>query len=89
LVRGSGARMGDAETAAVDGGNGTLDKVVANLVAGSGADQADQLGGFAVRYVMVHRGAPREVARVLDATPGLSRLSQQAGGALWRVDREV
>ena len=52
-------------------------------------DQADQLGGFAVRYVLVHQGAPREVTRVLDATPGLTRLSQQAGGALWRVNREV
>ncbi|WP_324783106.1 glycosyltransferase [Streptomyces sp. H51] len=89
LVRGSGARLGDAELAAAGGGNGRLDKVVANLVAGSGADQAGQLGKFAVRYVLVHKGAPREVIRVLDATPGLSRLSQQDGGALWRVDREV
>ncbi|MET7295989.1 glycosyltransferase family 2 protein [Streptomyces griseoloalbus] len=89
LVRGSGARMGDAEIAAADGENARLDKVVAHLVAGSGADQADQLGGFAVRYVLVHPGAPREVVRVLDATPGLSRLSQQAGGALWRVDHQV
>ncbi|WP_280881407.1 glycosyltransferase [Streptomyces pseudovenezuelae] len=89
LVRGSGARLGDAELAAADGENGQLDKVVANLVAGSGADQADQLGKFAVRYVLIHKGAPREVTRVLDATPGLSRLSQQDGGALWRVDQEV
>lgn len=89
LVRGSGARLGDGEIAAADGENGRLDKVVANLVAGSGADQADQLGGFAVRYVLVHQGAPREVTRVLDATPGLTRLSQQDGGALWRVNREV
>ncbi|MFG3101509.1 glycosyltransferase family 2 protein [Streptomyces sp. NPDC048182] len=89
LVRGSGARMGDGELAAADGGNARLDKVVANLVAGSGADQADQLGGFAVRYVLVHKGAPREVARVLDATPGLSRLSRQDGSGLWRVNREV
>ncbi|MGX1270387.1 hypothetical protein RKD18_003581 [Streptomyces phaeoluteigriseus] len=89
LVRGSGARMGDAELAAADGQNDTLGKVVANLVAGSGADQADQLGKFAVRYVLVHKGAPREVTRVLDATPGLSRLSQQDGSALWRVDQEV
>ncbi|MFI0271360.1 glycosyltransferase family 2 protein [Streptomyces luteogriseus] len=89
LVRGSGARLGDGEIAAADGENDRLDKVVANLVAGSGADQADQLGGFAVRYVLVHQGAPREVTRVLDATPGLTRLSQQAGGALWRVNREV
>ncbi|MET8227370.1 glycosyltransferase [Streptomyces sp. NPDC004082] len=89
LVRGSGARLGDAELAAAGGENAKLGKVVANLVAGSGADQADQLGGFAVRYVLVRKGAPREVSRVLDATPGLSRLSQQDGGALWRVDRQV
>ncbi|MGN9763480.1 glycosyltransferase [Streptomyces sp. SD31] len=89
LVRGSGARLGDAELAAEDGENAKLDKIVANLVAGSGADQADQLGAFAVRYVLVHKGAPREVARVLDATPGLSRLSEQNGSALWRVDRQV
>ncbi|GAA2284001.1 integral membrane regulatory protein [Streptomyces ruber] len=89
LVRGSGARLGDAELATAAGDNARLDKVVANLVAGSGADQADELGGFAVRYVLVRKGAPREVGRVLDATPGLSRLSQQDGTALWRVDREV
>ncbi|WP_094216542.1 glycosyltransferase family 2 protein [Streptomyces diastatochromogenes] len=89
LVRGSGARMGDAELAAADGENAGLDKVVANLVAGSGADQAGQLGGFAVRYVLVHKGAPRDVTRVLDATHGLSRLSQQNGSALWRVDQQV
>ncbi|MFI1924939.1 glycosyltransferase [Streptomyces sp. NPDC020377] len=89
LVRGSGARLGDAELAAADGENKQLDKVVANLVAGSGADQADQLGKFAVGYVLVHKGAPRDVTRVLDATPGLKRLSQQNGSALWRIDQEV
>ncbi|MGW2650930.1 glycosyltransferase [Streptomyces sp. NPDC001393] len=89
LVRGSGARMGDAEVSAADGQNTRLDKVVANLVAGSGADQADQLGGFAVRYVLVHKGAPRDITRVLDTTPGLTRLSQQNGSALYRVDQEV
>ncbi|MGW2051128.1 glycosyltransferase [Streptomyces sp. NPDC001858] len=89
LVRGSGARLGDAELAAAGGENAQLDKVVANLVAGSGADQADELGEFAVGYVLVHKGAPREVTRVLDATPGLKRLSQQDDSALWRVDQEV
>jgi hypothetical protein len=89
LVRGSGARLGDAELTAAGGENERLDKVVANLVAGSGADQADELGGFAVRYVLVRKGAPREIGRVLDATPGLSRLSQSDGSALWRVDRQV
>ncbi|POX54402.1 glycosyltransferase family 2 protein [Streptomyces sp. Ru72] len=89
LVRGSGARLGDGELAAEDGENKQLDRVVANLVAGSGADQADELGGFAVRYVLVRKGAPRDISRLLDATPGLTRLSQQDGSALWRVDHEV
>ncbi|OON71300.1 glycosyltransferase [Streptomyces tsukubensis] len=89
LVRGSGSRIGDAEAARSLGDEGKLGKVVSRLVAGSGADQADQLGGFAVRYVLVQDGAPREMSRVLDATPGLSRLSQQDGSALWRVDRQV
>ncbi|WP_405898059.1 glycosyltransferase [Streptomyces sp. NBC_00727] len=89
LVRGSGARLGDAELAEAQGGNSHLDKVVANLVAGSGADQGSQLSGFAIRYVLVRDGAPKQMSRVLDATPGLSRLSQLDGSALWRVDRQV
>ncbi|MFF9017891.1 glycosyltransferase family 2 protein [Streptomyces sp. NPDC014870] len=89
LVRGSGGRLGDAELAAAGGDDTRLDKVVAHLVAGSGADQTEELSGFAIRYVLVRDGAPREMSRVLDATPGLSRLSQLDGSALWRVDREV
>ncbi len=89
LVRGSGARLGDAELTEAGGSNSHLDKVVANLVAGSGADQGSQLSGFAIRYVLVRDGAPRQMSRVLDSTPGLSRLSQLDGSALWRVDRQV
>ncbi|MGW6709205.1 glycosyltransferase [Streptomyces sp. NPDC054956] len=89
LVRGSGGRLGDAELAAQAGSDTRLDKVVSSLVAGSGADQTDQLGGFAIRYVLVRDGAPAQIGRVLDATPGLSRLSKLEGSALWRVDRQV
>ncbi|MFG2293625.1 glycosyltransferase [Streptomyces sp. NPDC048603] len=89
LVRGSGGRLGDAELAEATGGDQLLDKVVSSLVAGSGADQTDQLGAFAVRYVLVRDGAPEQFRHVLDATPGLSRLSQLDGSALWRVDRQV
>ncbi|MFE2019180.1 glycosyltransferase family 2 protein [Streptomyces sp. NPDC059499] len=89
LVRGSGARLGDAELTEAGGSNAHLDKVVANLVAGSGADQGGQLSGFAIRYVLVRDGAPRQMSRVLDSTPGLKRLSQLDGSALWRVDRPV
>ncbi|WP_405802317.1 glycosyltransferase [Streptomyces halstedii] len=89
LVRGSGVRLGDAELTAAGDGNPQLDKVVANLVAGSGADQGSQLRGFAIRYVLVRDGAPRQMSRVLDATPGLSRRSQLDGSALWAVTRQV
>ncbi|MEU1281188.1 glycosyltransferase [Streptomyces sp. NPDC005805] len=89
LVRGSGGRLGDAELAEAGGSDPRLDRIVANLVAGSGADQTNQLSGYAIRYVLVRDGVPRETSRVLDATPGLSRLSQLQGSALWRVDRQV
>ncbi|MFF2943844.1 glycosyltransferase [Streptomyces niveus] len=89
LVRGSGGRLGDAELTESGGGDPGLDKVVGRLVAGSGADQTDQLSGFAIRYVLVRDGAPAQMSRVLDATPGLSRLSQLDGSALWRVDRQI
>ncbi|MFE3651117.1 family 2 glycosyl transferase, partial [Streptomyces sp. NPDC059152] len=86
---GSGPPLGDADRAAEAGPDTRLDAVVAHLVAGSGADQTDRLGGYAVRYVLVRKGAPREMGRVLDATPGLTRLSQEDGSALWRVDQRV
>ncbi|MFF0561887.1 glycosyltransferase [Streptomyces sp. NPDC004266] len=89
LVRGSGARLGDAELTAAAEGDSRLDAVVARLVAGSGADQTQELSGYAIRYVLVRDGAPRQMSRVLDSTPGLSRLSQLDGSALWRVDREI
>ncbi|MFJ4873513.1 glycosyltransferase family 2 protein [Streptomyces sp. NPDC088757] len=89
LVRGSGARLGDAELTENAAGDPHLDRAVALLVAGSGADQTEQLSGYAIRYVLVRDGAPRRMSRVLDATPGLSRLSQIDGSALWRVDREI
>ncbi|MCH6160623.1 glycosyltransferase family 2 protein [Streptomyces marispadix] len=89
IVRGSGARLGDGDLAVAGGDDARLGRVVANLVAGSGADQTEQLGGYAVRYVLVKDDAPRQMSRVLDATPGLTRRSQEDGSALWRVDRQV
>lgn len=58
LVRGSGARLGDAELAAEAPRDRALDTVVANLVAGSGADQGSRLAGYAVRYVLAQKGSP-------------------------------
>ncbi|MFJ8233202.1 glycosyltransferase family 2 protein [Streptomyces sp. NPDC094448] len=89
LVRGAGARLGDAELARATDDDPRLDRVVARLVAGSGADQATELSGYAIRYVLVRDGAPARLSRVLDTTPGLTRLSRIGGSALWGVDRQV
>ncbi|MDT0382360.1 glycosyltransferase [Streptomyces sp. DSM 42041] len=89
VVRGSGARLGDADLAAAAGRDTRFDETVAHLVAGSGAEQTRRLGDYAVAYVLVREGAPRQLSRTLDATPGLTRLSQEDGSALWRVDAEV
>ncbi|MFD7923621.1 glycosyltransferase [Streptomyces sp. NPDC059740] len=89
LVRGSGARLGDADLARTAGRDTRLDGVVAHLVAGSGADQTSRLGQYAVRYVLAGKDADRGISRVLNTTPGLTRLSQEGGQALWRVDQRV
>ncbi|MBB1258409.1 glycosyltransferase family 2 protein [Streptomyces alkaliterrae] len=97
LVRGSGARLGDGDLARATAGSGGLDDVVANLVAGSGADQRERLGAYGVRYVFVRAAADkptadpatRQMIGVLNATPGLERLSQQSGGELWRVEAAI
>ncbi|WP_037910310.1 glycosyltransferase family 2 protein [Actinacidiphila yeochonensis] len=89
LVRGSGARIGDAELAAEAPRDHALDSTVANLVAGSGADQGSRLAGYAVRYVLAQGSAAKAFGRVLDSTPGLSRVSQSNGSELWSVDTGV
>jgi GT2 family glycosyltransferase len=89
LVRGAGARIGDAELAAEAPRDHALDTMVANLVAGSGADQGSRLAGYAVRYVLAQKSTPRAYGRVLDSTPGISRVSQADGSELWRVDASV
>ncbi|MBY8887795.1 glycosyltransferase [Streptomyces sp. PTM05] len=89
LVRGAGAQIGDGELTAEAGRDTGLDAVVANLVAGSGADQTSALGDYAIGYVLLQPGAPADMSRILDGTPGLNRLSQAGGTALWRVSQDV
>ncbi|MFF1561579.1 glycosyltransferase family 2 protein [Streptomyces sp. NPDC058279] len=89
LVRGSGARLGDAELLAEAGAEPRLAKVVSSLVSGSGADQSAQLGGFAIRYIVLPADGPRQFRQVLDATPGLKANRQDDGTAVWEVERSL
>ncbi|WP_083977045.1 glycosyltransferase [Kitasatospora azatica] len=87
LVRGAGLTLGQAE-GTVDTGGSTKDgltKLVGSLLAGSGADQASALAGYGVAYVVVRDPMIAKVRDVLDTTPGLVRLSQDNGTALWQV----
>ncbi|MGW7193565.1 family 2 glycosyl transferase, partial [Streptomyces sp. NPDC054838] len=89
LVRGPGARLGDAELLAEAGAEPRLAKVVSSLVSGSGADQSAQLGGFAIRYIVLPPDGPRQFRQVLDATPGLKSNRQDDGTAVWEVERAL
>ncbi|MER5636947.1 glycosyltransferase [Kitasatospora sp. NPDC002227] len=87
LVRGAGLTLGQAEgtvdtsDAAQDG----LTKLVGSLLAGSGGEQAKALAGYGVGYVEVKDPMTAKVRDVLDTTPGLTRLNQENGAALWQV----
>jgi GT2 family glycosyltransferase len=87
LIRGSGLHLGDAELTLAAGQNTVLDTTVRDLVAGTGGDQPQRLASFAARYVVARPPIDPELTRILDTTPGLTRLSQEDGTALWRNDR--
>ncbi|MER5812889.1 glycosyltransferase [Streptomyces sp. NPDC002033] len=87
LVRGSGVRLGDGELLAEAGSEPRLAKAVSSLVSGSGADQSEQLGAFAVRYVMIPPGGSPAMRQTLDGTPGLRQRHQDDGTAIWEVQR--
>ncbi|MFC8452292.1 glycosyltransferase [Kitasatospora sp. NPDC057223] len=86
LVRGAGLTLGQAEGTVATGGSGNgLTALVGDLLAGSGADQASALAGYGIAYVLVQDPMIARSAAVLDATPGLTKVSQDGGTALWQV----
>ncbi|MEV6211951.1 glycosyltransferase [Kitasatospora sp. NPDC051914] len=85
LVRDAGLTLGQAEgTVDAAAGQG-LGGLTGRLLAGSGGDQAKALADFGIAYVQVKEPLTAKVRDVLDTTPGLSRLSQGNGGAIWEV----
>ncbi|MFI6445361.1 glycosyltransferase [Kitasatospora sp. NPDC050543] len=86
LVRGAGLTLGQTE-GTVDSGAaaGGLTAQVGSLLAGSGADQASALAAYGVAYVLVEQPMIDKVKDVLDTTPGLTKVSQDGGTALWQV----
>ncbi|WP_371497364.1 glycosyltransferase [Kitasatospora sp. NBC_00374] len=85
LVRGAGLTLGQAEGTVEAAAGGDLTRLTSQLLAGSGGDQAAALAGYGVEYIEVKDPMIAKVRDVLDTTPGLTRLNQGNGVALWQV----
>jgi GT2 family glycosyltransferase len=85
VLRGTAPRLGDAETGPEGTAFAALDELVADLVAGRAGQESTEIGSYAIRYVLVPAPTDVELARTLDAAPGLSRVSAPDGWTLWKI----
>ena len=85
LINGAGPVLGDADVSPGVEVLAQLDSQVAALSSGRGGDEVDALAGFGVRYVLLSSASAKEIIPVLDAEPGLRRLSTSGGEVLWRI----
>jgi len=93
LLRADGARLGDADLAVAQDARAragdptpTLGQLVGETTSGSGAVAASLLARYGVRYLLLAAPVDRGLVAVLDAAPGLARVSAPGGAALWRLD---
>ena len=86
LVRGGGTTLGQADVAPPVSSAGPLDALVEALASGSAGDDVPaRLATYGAGYVLVVPPADPDLARALDAAPGLERLASTDGSALWGV----
>lgn len=77
--------LGERDMAAVPAA--AISRAVGALVAGVGGSEVDELGAWAVKYVVLQGDGARDqrVARRLDGQSGLRRVAGDSATALWRV----
>jgi GT2 family glycosyltransferase len=85
LINGDGLRLGDADTPPDAQTWRAIDPFVAAMASGRGGNEVEALGGYGVRYVLLAPGSSKDIVPILDAEPGLRRLSNSEGEVLWRV----
>ncbi len=85
LINGDGLGLGDADTPPDADVWRAIDPFVAAMASGRGGDEIAALGGYGVRYVLLAPGSSKKIVPILDAEPGLRRLSNSEGEVLWRV----
>ena len=80
-------QTGDLDVAAPRWVSDEIDRIVALLAAGVGADEVDRLAEHGIRYVVVADSRRRgdSLVEALDGQRGLRRLSARDGDALWQV----
>jgi GT2 family glycosyltransferase len=80
-------QLADVDTAAPASVYAQLDRVVARLAAGLGADEVDQIATHGIRYVVVVDAGRRDdpLVQSLDGQRGLRRLSSRDGAAVWQL----
>jgi hypothetical protein len=84
LLSGVGPRIGDADVAPTIESMAAFNSAVSRMTAGSGP-ALDEIAAASVQFVTVAVGRDRDLARQLDAVPGLSRVSTIDGQGLWEV----
>lgn len=85
LLNGSGPVLGESDVSPPAEVWAALDPAVAALAAGLGGDEVDILAGYGVRFVLLAAGTSSDLIPVIDAEPGLRRLSTAQGEILWRI----
>ncbi|GAA2253983.1 MULTISPECIES: glycosyltransferase [Kitasatospora] len=91
LIRGAGLTLGQVESTvnSDDAVQDSLTKLVGSLLAGSGGEQAKALAGYGIGYVETKAPLTGKARDVLGTTPGLTKLSEENGTALWQVSGAV
>lgn len=88
ILSGVGPRLGDADMAPPLADLADFGSAVSRMTAGS-AEGLAEIADWAVRYVTADVAADRQLARRLDAVPGLRRVSTIDGQGLWEVGDPV
>lgn len=84
LLSGVGPRIGDADVAPPIEDMAAFNSAVSRMTAGSGP-ALDEVAAASVQFLTVAVARDRDLARQLDAVPGLSRVSTIDGQGLWEV----
>ena len=87
VLNGAGPSLGDGDVLPPAQTYGRLAEAVAALAAGVGGPEVGVLADHAIGYLLADAGT--DLAKALDASPGLVHISTADGRGLWQVAAEV